>query len=149
MKIIRWLGFIPLAGIVAILCGIAIGRAFPSRSFDPNRLLLSIVSPWGLAPQIAERLLPVAIFVVLGAAIAPGVQKKIVVGLGLLGGVFGWPLPIMLGPYDHVFYAASAAGTLIGCALGMLLAFRLQNRRSVTTVNSGELTLPSVADLKR
>src|SRR3954463_13586964 len=100
MKFIRWLGFIPLAGIAAIACGIAIGRLFPSRSYDPNRLLLSIVSPWGLAPQITERLLPVALFVVLGALIAPSQSKKVVVCLGLLGGVFGWPVPIVLGPYD-------------------------------------------------
>lgn len=130
MKIIRWILFIPVAGIAAIAFGTAIGAAFPSRSYDPNRLFLSIVSPWGLAPQIAERFLPVTFFVALGALIAPGDGKKVVVCLGLLGGVCGWPPPIVLGPYSHGFYAASAAGALTGCAMGMLLALYLRRRRS-------------------
>jgi len=50
--------------------------------------------------------------------------------LGILGGMFGWPFgPEYSLEYGHIFYTAGAAGTLAGCALGLLLAFQIQAKR--------------------
>jgi membrane associated rhomboid family serine protease len=72
----------------------------------------------------------VLLFILVGAMIAPSTRRKVVVTLGILGGVFGWPFgPQYSLAYGHIFYAAGAAGTLIGCALGLLLAFQWQTKR--------------------
>ena len=149
MKMLRWLSFIPVATIAAIACGFSISGLFPSRSFDQHRLLLSLVSPWGLAPQIAERLIPVALCVVLGSMLAPSHGRKVVVLLGLLGGVFGWPFgPQYSLAHGHIFYAASAGGALLGCAIGMLLAFKWQRRRREEPIQTPQTTPESSTPLR-
>jgi len=135
VKTLRWIGFIPFAAILSVGCGIGITLLLPARSYSSAHPILSIVSPWGLAPEILERLLPVALFVVIGTASAPTSGRKVVAVLGVLGGLFGWPFGAEYMLRGHaVFYAAAASGTLVGCALGLLVALRLQAKRR----NSGE-----------
>ena len=129
MKLLRWFLFIPVAAISAVACGFGVGALFDYRSYDKDHLLLSLISPRGLAPEIVERLVPVALFVFIGAVIAPSHGRKVVALLGVLGGMFGWPFgPRYSLAYGHVFYAASAGGTLLGCAIGLLGAFQWQAR---------------------
>ena len=129
MKLLRWFLFIPVAAMAAVACGFGIGGIFHYRSYDKNHILLSLISSRGLAPQIIERLVPVALFVVIGAVIAPSHGRKVVVLLGVLGGMFGWPFGSEYSlAYGHVFYVASACGTLLGCAIGLLVAFQWQIR---------------------
>jgi hypothetical protein len=138
MNLLRWLLFIPVATVLAVACGFGIGGLLPLRSFNQNHIVLSIVSPSGLAPEILERLLPVTLFILLGAMIAPSMGRKVTIMLGILGGIFGWPFgPRYSLEYGHIFYAASAAGTLIGCALGMLLAFQWQAARRAKQAQPG------------
>lgn len=130
MKTLRWLLFIPVAAILAIACSFGIASLMPFRSYSQEHLFLSLISPRGLAPYILERFIPVALFVVIGAMLAPTQGRKVIVTLGLLGGVFGWPF----GPQyslegGSVFYAAASFGTLVGCAVGLLLAFQWQTKR--------------------
>lgn len=130
MKTLRWLLFIPVAATLAVACSFGIASLMPSRSYSEEHLFLSLISPRGLAPYILERFVPVALFVLIGAMLAPARRRKVVVGLGVLGGVFGWPF----GPQyslegSSMFYAAASLGTLLGCATGLLLAFQWQTKR--------------------
>lgn len=130
MKTLRWLIFVPAATMLAVACSFGITSLMPSRTYSEEHLLLSLVSPRGLAPFFLERFVPVVLFVVIGAMLAPTQGRKVVVVLGVLGGVFGWPF----GPQyslagGSVFYAAASFGTLLGCAVGLLIAFQWQTKR--------------------
>ena len=130
MKTLRWLIFIPLAAALAVACSFGIASLMPTRTYSEEHPILSFVSPRGLAPYVLERFVPIALFVFVGVMLAPSHGRKVVVVLGVLGGVFGWPF----GPQyslagGSVFYAASAIGTLLGCAFGLLLAFQWQTKR--------------------
>ncbi len=130
MKTLRWITFIPIAATLAVTCSFVIGGLLSFRSFSQEHFFLSVVSPRGLAPQIIERLIPVALFVIVGALLAPSLERKVVAALGLLGGLCGWPFgPQYSLAQGHVFYAAGSAGTLAGCALGMFVAFSWQAKR--------------------
>jgi hypothetical protein len=130
MKALRWATFIPLAAILAIACSFGIGSLLPFRSYSAEHLLLSLVSPRGLAPFILERMVPVALFVVVGTMLAPTQGRKVVIVLGILGGIFGAPF----GPQYELeggsaFFAAAAFGSTMGCGIGLLLAFQWQALR--------------------
>jgi len=144
MKLLRWFLLIPVAAMAAVACGFGVGALFDYRSYDKEHIFLSLISPRGLAPQIIERLIPVALFVIIGTVIAPSRGKRVVVLLGVLGGIFGWPFgPGYSLAYGHVFYAASAGGTLLGCAIGLLTAFQWQARcRRETPNHTAEPTSP-------
>ena len=107
--------------------------------------MLSLISPHGLLPQIIERLIPVALFVVIGTMLAPSHGRKVVACLGVLGGVYGMPFhPDYSSPGSVVFYSASFIGALLGSALGMFLAFKCQTRRRIQQPNQPtEPTSPS------
>lgn len=129
MRTLRWVVFIPGAAIVAVACSFGIGGLMPVRSFSEEHLFLSFVSPRGLVPFILERMIPVALFVVIGTMLAPSHGRKVVVLLGVMGGLFGGPF----GPQYELeggsaFFAASL-GSALGCAVGLLLAFQLQAKR--------------------
>lgn len=147
MKPLRWLLFIPVAAISAVACSFGIASLMPSRSYSEEHLILSLVSPRGLAPYILERFVPVALFVVIGAMLAPTHGRKVVVALGVLGGVFGWPFGSQYSlEGGSVFYAAASVGTLLGCAVGLLLAFRWQTkRRKEEPIQSPQTTTGSEA----
>ena len=130
MKFIRWLIFLPVAAIAAVATGFSVASLFPERSFSPDHVMLSIVHPRGLAGFILARFAAVVVFVLLGSLLAPGSGRKVVVVLALLGGVYSMPLPTWPGGDVPQFFGASIAGALIGCAVGMLLAFHLRPRRS-------------------
>jgi hypothetical protein len=144
MKTLRWLIFIPVATSLAVACGFVISRLLPSRSYSEEHLFLSLISPRGLAPYVLERVVPVALFVLVGTMLAPSRGRIVVSVLGVLGGVFGWPFgPEYSLAGSSAFYAAASSGTLFGCAAGLLLAFQWQNRRrksepiQITTDSSG------------
>jgi hypothetical protein len=100
---------------------------FPGAYFSRSSLW---VAAGGLAPLFITRLLPIACFVVLGAAIAPKRGRVQIALLGMLGGIFGWPL----GPQYSVssdgviFYVTEGSAAIVGAAAGMLLAFRFFKR---------------------
>ena len=130
MKIIRWLLFLPVSAMLAIVCGIQISDHFLSRSYDRRHIFLSIISPRGLAPEILERFIPVLLLILVGTIIAPSRGRKVVISLGVLGGLFGMPLlSEVVPPGTECFFVAGLAGVLLGCAVGMLLAFELQTYR--------------------
>lgn len=130
MKTLRWLIFIPVAAALAVASSFGIASLMPSRSYSEEHLFLSFVSPRGLAPYVLERFVPVTLFVFIGAMLAPSHGRKVVVLLGVLGGVFGWPFgPQYSLEEGSVFYAAASLGTLLGCAVGVLLAFQWQAKR--------------------
>jgi hypothetical protein len=110
--------------------GFAVAGLFPERSYLPDHMILSIVHPRGLAGFILARFAAVVVFVLLGSLLAPGSGRKVVVVLALLGGVYSMPLPTWPGGDVPQFFGASIAGALIGCTVGMLLAFHLRHRRS-------------------
>jgi hypothetical protein len=113
-----------------VASGFGISGFFPDRSYSEDHLLLSVVSPRGLAPYIVEHLIPVTLFVLIGTILAPSRGRKVVVLLGVLGGVFGWPFgPQYFLAGGSVFYAAAASGTLLGCAIGLPLSFQWQTKR--------------------
>jgi hypothetical protein len=124
MKIFRWLLCVPLSAIVAIAIGFWWSDLFRHAFFSYHSLLFSIR---GLSPLFFGRLLPVGIFVILGALIAPARGRKRIAVLGLLGGVFGWPF----GPRYEIslsgptYYAVEVAGAICGAAVGMTIAFLL------------------------
>lgn len=142
MNALRWLIFIPVAATLAVVCSFGIGSLMSSRSYSEEHLFLSLVSPWGLAPFILERLIPVALFVVIGTVLAPSQGRKVVVVLGVLGGIFSGPF----GPrYEleggSAFFAAASLGSILGCAIGLLLAFQFQTkRRTKSPIKSPEPT---------
>jgi hypothetical protein len=150
MKTLRWLIFIPVAAALAVACSFGIASLMPSRSYSEEHLFLSLISPRGLAPYVLERFIPVALFILIGAMLAPSHGRKVVVVLGVLGGVFGWPF----GPQyslegGSMFYATASLGTLLGCAVGLLLAFQWQaKRRKEAPIQPPQTTPGSSAPLR-
>src|ERR1044072_3445844 len=93
MNVLRWLLFLPIAGLVAAVAGLAVDGLFPERSFYPEHALLSIVHPRGLAGFILPRFVGVTVGILLGSLLAPGSGRKVVVALAILAGLFSLPLP--------------------------------------------------------
>jgi hypothetical protein len=127
MKTLRWLLFIPVAAALAIACGFGISGLMPTRSYSEAHPFLSLISPQGLAPFILERMVPVALFILVGSILAPSPGRKVVVILGVFGGLVGAPF----GPQyslagGSVFFAAAALGSILGCAIGLVTAFMWQ-----------------------
>lgn len=130
MKILRWLLFLPVAAIAAVATGFAVASLFPTGSFHPDHVMLSIVHPRGLAGFILPRFLAVTVFMLLGSLLAPGSGRKVVIVLAVLAGVYSVPVPTWPGADVPEFFSASVAGAFVGCAVGMLLGFHLRRRRS-------------------
>ena len=128
MRALRWLFFIPLSAAAAVLLGMLLKHIFPGAYFSRSSLL---VAAGGLAPLFITRLLPIACFVVLGAAIAPKRGRAQIALLGVLGGVFGWPLgpQYSVSPDGFVFYVTEGLAAFAGAASGMLLAFKFLKGR--------------------
>ena len=129
MNIIRRLLFIPVSAIIAVVIGFAWAGVFTSASYSEHSLWYSII---GLAPSFIGRLLPVAIFVVLGVVIAPRPLFLTIITLGLLGGVFGWPFgpKYELSPFSPTFYLVEGIGAIFGAGIGMLIGFVIARRKA-------------------
>ena len=127
MRAIRWLLFLPLSALIALLLGMLLKHIFPGAYFARSNLW---VAAGGLAPLFIGRLLPIAFFVVVGTAIAPKRGRVQITLLGVLGGVYGWPLgpQYSMSPDGLVFYATEGIAAIVGAACGMLLAFRFLGR---------------------
>lgn len=101
----------------------------PTRHYSEAHPFLSLISPQGLAPFIVERMVPVALFILVGSILAPNPGRKVVVILSVLGGLFG----ARFGPQyslagGSVFFAAAALGSILGSAIGLFLAFSWQTK---------------------
>lgn len=116
--------------MVALVIGFTWAEVFSHASYAKHHLHLSVI---GLAPSFFGRLVPIAIFVVLGALIAPSPKWRTIATLGLLGGVFGWPFgPVYeISTYGPTFYLVEVAGAIAGSGLGMLIAFALARRTPI------------------
>ena len=136
MNPLRWLIFVPVAAVAAIITGFTVADFFPTCSYHPDHLVLSIVHPRGLAGFILSRFAAAIVFVFLGSVLAPGSGRKVVVALALIAGVYSIPLPSWPGADTPQFFSASISGALLGCAIGMLLAFHLRRRRSRPPANN-------------
>jgi hypothetical protein len=138
MKVIRRLLFIPVSAILAVIIGFAWAGIFSSASYSEHSLWYSIV---GLAPSFIGRLLPVTIFVVLGAWIAPRPGFFTIIILGLLGGVFGWPFgsTYEISTSGPTFYLVEGFGAIFGAGVGMLIGFTLSRRKNEPNQSSPQI----------
>ena len=128
MKSIRWILFVPIAALGALLCGYLWSAYFPKAYFAASNIQISIL---GLAPLFLGKLAPVALFVLIGTAVVPKRTVTVICLLGILGGIFGVPF----GPqYSEsvggaTFYATEVIGAASGSAVGMLLALNWRTRK--------------------
>lgn len=122
MRTMRWIAFVPIAAIVAIAFGVIWGQLFSTAYISKKNLFVYIA---GVAPLFLGRLLPVLIFVLLGAVIAPKRGRVQIALLGVLGGVYAWPFgpEYYVSPGADTIYLIEALGDLFGVAVSMLIAF--------------------------
>ena len=139
MKIIRWITFLPISVFLAISFGFWWSSVFSRATYSYRSIWASVV---GLGPLFLGRVLPVFLFVALAAVIAPRVNRFGVGFLGLLGGVYGFPLGLTFYPEygNSVFWGTQVCGAIIGSAFGMLFAFRLSRARAEKRSNKSPET---------
>ena len=129
MKTLRRILCVPVAALLAVAMSLLWASVFTGASFSERSVLFSAV---GLAPLFLGRFIPVALFVILGTAIAPAPRIISVFGLGALGGVFGWPLALRSDGFAarHTFHNTEIFGAIAGASIGILVGLLILRKNT-------------------
>jgi hypothetical protein len=129
MKTLRRILCVPIAALIAIAMSLLWASIFTGASYSERSVFYSAV---GLAPLFLGRFIPVALFVILGTAIAPAPRILGVFGFGALGGVFGWPLALRSDGFNasHTFHNTEILGAIAGAGIGILVGLLILRKNT-------------------
>lgn len=133
IRTLRWLLFIPVAGIATMLLRIFWSDFPVSYALSGNSLrdLLPLVA------SFAGRGISVAIFMSVGALVAPKVGAVQIALLGLFSGLYSWPFGAIYEIMPHRLYICELVSTISAVAMGMMIAFHLSRIANETSHGNG------------